>query len=89
MLTALGARGGTRLPAVATVWSQTEPVGDDAEVTFTKDVLPILQRSCQTCHRPGTAAPMALLTYEQARPWARSMKDRVNAATDATLAPGP
>ena len=45
--------------------------------TFTKDVLPILQRSCQSCHRPGTAAPMALLTYEEARPWARAIKDRV------------
>ena len=45
--------------------------------TFTKDVLPILQRSCQSCHRPGTAAPMALLTYEQVRPWARAIKDRV------------
>ena len=40
------------------------------EVTFTKDVLPILQRSCQKCHRPGTAAPMSLLTYDEARPWA-------------------
>ena len=45
--------------------------------TFTKDVLPILQRSCQNCHRPGTAAPMALLSYEQVRPWARAIKDRV------------
>ena len=47
------------------------------EVTFTKDVLPILQRSCQKCHRPGTAAPMSLLTYDEARPWARAIKDRV------------
>lgn len=45
--------------------------------TFTKDVLPILQRSCQRCHRPGTAAPMSLLTYDQVRPWARAIKDRV------------
>lgn len=43
------------------------------EVTFTKDVAPILQRSCQTCHRPGSIAPMSLLTYEDARPWARSI----------------
>ena len=49
--------------------------GDGA--TFTKDVLPILQRSCQKCHRPGTGAPMSLLTYEQVRPWARAIKDRV------------
>jgi hypothetical protein len=48
-----------------------------AEVTFTKDVAPILQRSCQTCHRPGAIAPMSLLTYEDARPWARSIKQKV------------
>jgi hypothetical protein len=46
-------------------------------VTFTKDVAPILQRSCQNCHRPGAIAPMSLLTYEEARPWARSIKQRV------------
>jgi hypothetical protein len=46
-------------------------------VTFTKDVAPILQRSCQTCHRPGAIAPMALLTYEETRPWARSIKQKV------------
>ena len=46
--------------------------------TFTKDVLPILQRSCQKCHRPGTSAPMSLLTYQDARPWARSMKTKVS-----------
>ena len=39
--------------------------------TFTKDVAPIFQRSCQVCHRPDSIAPMSLLTYEDARPWAR------------------
>ena len=53
------------------------PQTGEAAVTFTKDVLPIFQRSCQSCHRPGTAAPMSLRTYEQARPWARAIKDRV------------
>jgi hypothetical protein len=48
-------------------------------VTFTKDVAPLLQRSCQTCHRPGTNAPMSLLTYEDVRPWARAIKTRVAA----------
>jgi Copper type II ascorbate-dependent monooxygenase, C-terminal domain len=38
--------------------------------TFYKDVLPILQDHCQSCHRPGEVAPMPLVTYEQARPWA-------------------
>src|SRR5690242_16991072 len=45
--------------------------------TFTKDVAPVLQRNCQTCHRPGQAAPFSLLTYEQARPWAKAIKEAV------------
>ena len=48
-----------------------------AAPTFTKDVAPILQRSCQACHRPGMMAPMSLLTYQDARPWARSIKNKV------------
>src|SRR5215467_3587019 len=47
---------------------------NSAPVTFTKDVAPILQKHCQTCHRPGEAAPFPLQTYDQARPWAASMK---------------
>ena len=50
---------------------------DTAEVTFTKDVAPILQRSCQDCHRTGSIAPMSLLTYEETRPWARSIREKV------------
>ena len=46
-------------------------------VTFSKDVAPVLQKNCQTCHRPGEAAPFSLLTYEQARPWAKAMKEAV------------
>jgi hypothetical protein len=45
--------------------------------TFYKDVLPILQANCQTCHRPGEVAPMSLLTYDQARPWARAIQKAV------------
>ena len=48
-----------------------------AQVTFTRDVAPIFQKSCQNCHRPGSIAPMSLITYEDARPWARSIKQRV------------
>lgn len=48
-----------------------------APVTFHKDVLPILQKHCQSCHRPGEAAPMAFLTYESTRPWAKAMKQAV------------
>src|SRR5439155_15489837 len=50
-----------------------------AAVTFTKDVAPILQKSCQNCHRPGAIAPMSLLTYQDVRPWARSIKSKVAA----------
>jgi len=46
-------------------------------ITFHKDVEPILQRNCQSCHRPGQAAPMSLLTYQNARPWAKAMKAAV------------
>lgn len=47
--------------------------------TFYRDVLPILQANCQNCHRPGEVAPMSLVTYEQARPWARKIKTAVAA----------
>jgi hypothetical protein len=48
------------------------------QVTFTKDVAPILYRSCIRCHRPEEIAPMSLLTYTDARPWAQSIKNRVS-----------
>jgi mono/diheme cytochrome c family protein len=47
-------------------------------VTFTKDIAPILQRSCQNCHRPDSLAPMSLLTYEDARPYAATIKRRTS-----------
>ncbi|MGI8744217.1 MAG: thiol-disulfide isomerase [Bryobacteraceae bacterium] len=48
-----------------------------AQVTFDKDVLPVLQKNCQSCHRPGEAAPMSFLTYQQTRPWAKAIKAAV------------
>ena len=48
-----------------------------SDVTFTRDVAPILQAKCITCHRAGEVAPMALLTFQDARPWAKSIKDKV------------
>ena len=62
------------LPAMASAQS----AGSNQQVTFTKDVAPILQRSCVNCHRPGEMAPMSLMTYEEARPWARAIKTRVS-----------
>src|SRR5262245_23120339 len=48
-----------------------------APVTFNKDVAPILFKNCVECHRPGEAAPMSLLNYKDARPWARSIREKV------------
>ena len=48
-----------------------------APVTFSKDVAPIFQAKCQECHQPNSIAPMSLITYQDARPWARAIKERV------------
>jgi hypothetical protein len=50
-------------------------------VTFNRDIAPIFQKHCTACHRPGQMAPMSLLTYEAARPWARSIQRHVTART--------
>ena len=52
--------------------------------TFTKDVAPVLYQNCVVCHRPGEVAPMSLLTYQDARPWARSIREVV---ADARMPP--
>ena len=51
----------------------------DAEVTFSKHIAPILQRSCENCHRPRGGAPMALISYQDVRPWARAIRNRTSA----------
>lgn len=56
--------------------AETSP-GNKPQVTFTKDIAPLLQNRCQVCHRPDTFAPMSLLTYEEVRPWAKSIKQKV------------
>src|SRR5438105_3855858 len=48
-----------------------------ADPTFAKDVAPILQAKCQECHRAGSMAPMSLVSYEETRPWAKSIRQRV------------
>src|SRR5262249_16867161 len=48
-------------------------------VTFTKDIAPIFQEKCESCHRPDNMAPMSLRTYEEVRPWVRSIAQRVGA----------
>jgi hypothetical protein len=59
------------------VRAQTAGKGGPDEVTFARDVAPILQRACQNCHHPGSIGPMSLLTYEEARPWAKSIRQQV------------
>ena len=48
--------------------------GAAGEVTYSKDIAPILQRSCSSCHNPDGGAPMSLTTYEEVRPYARAIK---------------
>src|SRR5580700_7241111 len=50
---------------------------ESSSVTFYKDVLPVLQKNCQTCHRPGETAPASFLTYDSTRPWAKAIKSAV------------
>jgi len=45
--------------------------------TFSKDIAPIFQEKCESCHRPGTTAPMSLRTYKESRPWAKSIKAKI------------
>jgi hypothetical protein len=65
-----------RLILIALLLAATMPMVAMGE-TFNKDVLPILQKNCQGCHRPGQIAPMSLLTYKDARPWAKAIKNSV------------
>jgi hypothetical protein len=65
--------------SVALLAMQAGPLSAEqaSPVTFHKDVLPLLQQHCQSCHRPGEIAPMSFLTYESTRPWARAIKTAV------------
>jgi len=63
----------TVMSTAAVAQEQQEPV------TFTKNVAPILQAKCQNCHHAGTVAPMSLVTYQEVRPWAKSIKAKVAA----------
>jgi hypothetical protein len=65
--------------AAVSITAGQSPTGGQSSVTFTKDIAPIFQNNCQVCHRPGSIAPMSLLTYTDARPWARSIKLKVAA----------
>jgi hypothetical protein len=51
--------------------------GEKKEITFAKDIARIFQNRCEECHRQGGVAPMSLVTYEESRPWARAIKEKV------------
>jgi hypothetical protein len=72
-LVRLGALAGTILVVPALALAQS----GKAAPTFTKDVASIFQEKCESCHRPDSIAPMSLVSYEESRPWARSIKNRV------------
>ena len=68
----------TFLTACGLLFSPAISASDSTRtVTFTKDVAPIFYKHCADCHRPGDMAPMSLLTYKDARAWARSIKEKV------------
>ena len=62
----------------ATAALAANPNKVNGPVTFNKDVLPVLQKNCQSCHRPGEAAPMSFMTYQSTRPWAKAIKEAVS-----------
>jgi hypothetical protein len=68
----MAAVGWTSITGVVTAQS-----GPSVQATFYKDVAPILQKNCETCHRPGQIAPMTFQTYESTRPWARAIKNAI------------
>jgi len=63
--------------AIAVLIAHPYAAGQSSPPTFTRDVAPILYAKCVTCHRPGESAPMSLRTFEDARPFARAIKDKV------------
>jgi hypothetical protein len=73
-----GRRGLLGLAGVGMTLALAAPVAAAETPTFSKDVAPILQAKCQACHQPNSIAPMSLMTYQEARPWARSMRERVS-----------
>jgi hypothetical protein len=66
-----------RVFALCTILAVAAAAAPTSTVTFHKDVEPILQRNCQTCHRPGEAAPMSLLSFKDVRPWAKNIREAV------------
>ena len=67
------------IPAGVALFSALAPAHDviTTKLTFSREISRIIYKRCVSCHRPGTQAPMSLLTYQQARPWAKAIKEEV------------
>ena len=65
------------LPLAAFAADSGTPAGNGPAPTFNKDIAPIFQRACQSCHHTGAATPMSLTTFTEVRPWAKSIRQRV------------
>src|SRR2546421_9798309 len=72
---------GTLLMGVSTLAVPAPVEESKSAVTYSKDVLPILQKNCQGCHRPGQIGPFSMLSYKDTRPWAKAIKAAVVAKT--------
>jgi mono/diheme cytochrome c family protein len=72
-----GAAAWTATPAATNQTPAATNQQPGGVVTFHKDVLPIVQKNCQSCHRPGQIGPFSLLSYKEARPWAKAIKTAV------------
>src|ERR1700720_432599 len=72
---------GILLAGLSMIFSQASSASDTKTgakaLTFTKDLAPIFYKHCTECHRPNDLAPMSLITYKEARPWARSIKEKI------------
>ena len=77
LLAGLGALAIFAVMSVASEGLVAQSAGGDSDVTFAADVAPILQENCQTCHNPEGIGPMSLLTYEEARPFAPLIREKV------------
>src|SRR5262245_41585347 len=66
-----------RLGAQTPARNAAKTAADSKAPTFSKEVAPILYKNCTTCHRAGEIGPMALVTYQDARPWAKSIATKV------------
>src|SRR5690349_3032294 len=73
----MGARLALAVIAGLAVGGSARPAGLPKEVTFYRDIQPVLQQRCQVCHRPGEVAPFSMMTYKEVRPWAKAIREAV------------